>query len=138
MERFITLKHLTIPQLHDLYHDACRVGKQVVQYDKPLEQEYYEISLPDEVILRNIRGGNQSFIVFYQDIEDFPDSTTIAFRLAEYPYVTVYIDIDSARLDWFAEKYHLDEWWQMEGEKSRYYSFREFYSLEPIKRPAAD
>ncbi len=69
MERFFPLSHLTTEQLCDMYRDACKVGSKTVRYDKPLEQEYYDISLPDEVILQNIRGGYKSYIVYHQNFE---------------------------------------------------------------------
>ncbi len=138
MERFFPISHLTPEQLCNLYRDACEVGRRTIQYDKPLEQEYYEISLPDEVILKNIRGGNRSYIVFHRDFEDMPDATTVAFMLAEHPYTTAYINIDNSLLDYFAEKYGLNEWWQMEGDKRRHYPFSEFYRVMSMNRPAVN
>ncbi|MEA4808671.1 hypothetical protein SDC9_32346 [bioreactor metagenome] len=134
MERFFPLKHLTVEQLRDLYRDACKVGRLLVEYDKPGEQEYKEITLPEDVILKNISGGNQNYIVFHEDFEGYPDATTVAFSLSEYPFTTAYIDIDNARLDWFAKKYGLAEWWQMEGDERKDYPFTRFYTLEPMKR----
>jgi hypothetical protein len=127
MERFFSLSHLTQDQLRDLYLDACKVGSRVINYAKQTEQEYYEISLPDEVVLKNIRVGNHSYAVFRRSFDGMPDATTVAFPLAEHPYVTVYIDIDNSLFDRFAAKYGLNEWWQMEGGKRRDYPLSEFY-----------
>jgi hypothetical protein len=43
MERFFPLKHLTVEQLRDLYRDACKVGKLLIEYDKPGMEGHYEI-----------------------------------------------------------------------------------------------
>lgn len=51
-----------------------------------------------------------------------------------HPFTTAYIDMDSTRLDWFAKKYSLSQWWQMEGSERKHYPFSEFYTLEPMKR----
>lgn len=47
MERFFSLNHLTTEQLYSLYQDACNLGKLLAEYDKPGEQEYYTINLPE-------------------------------------------------------------------------------------------
>jgi hypothetical protein len=127
MERFFSLSHLTRERLHDLYRDACKVGRRDIYYAKQIEQEYYWITLPEGEILRNIRSGNSNYVLFRQNTGDYEDATTVAFPLAEHPYVTVYIDIDNSLFDRFAEKYGLDEWWQMEGGKRRDYPLSEFY-----------
>lgn len=134
MERFFSLAHLTVDQLHELYRDACKVGKLLVEYDKPREEGYYEIPLPEDVILGNIGTGNHNHLVFHEDFDDFPDATTVVFPLAGHLFMTAYIDIDNTRLDWFVKKYGLDEWWQMEGEERKYYPFSKFYTLELMKR----
>jgi hypothetical protein len=134
MERFFPLKHLTAEQLRDLYRDARKVGKLMVEYDKPGEQEYYAINLSDDEILKNISVNSANYLVFHEDFENFPDATTVAFPLAEHPFTTAYIDIDNTRLDWFVKKYGLAEWWQMEGSERKHYPFSKFYTLEPMKR----
>ncbi len=134
MERFFPLKHLTGEQLCDLYRDARKIGKLLVEYDKPGEQEYYDIHLPEDEILKNIGSDGYNYLVFHEDFEGYPDATTIAFSLTEHPFTTAYIDIDNARLDWFVEKYALTEWWQMEGNERKHYTFNQFYTLEPMKR----
>lgn len=134
MERFFSLEHLTAEQLHDLYRDASRVGKLIVQYDKPGVQEYYEINLPEDEILKNIRPESHNYLVFHENTDDFPDATTVAFHMAMHPFTTVYIDFDNARLDGFVKKYELYRWWQMEGETRKEFPFDEFYTHEPMKR----
>jgi len=132
MERFFFLNHLTTEQLRELYLDASRVGRKSVHYARPIEQVFYEMTLPEEEIWRNIGVGNHCFIAFRQNFDDCEDATTVGFPMAEHPFVTVYIDIDNSLLDRFAKKYYLEEWWQMEGEKSRYYPFSEFYRTMPM------
>ncbi len=134
MERFFSLKHLTIEQLRNLYRDACKVGKLLVEYDQPGVEGHYEVNLPDDEILKNISGESQNYLVFHEDFEDFPDATMVAFPLPQHPFTTAYIDIDNDQLSWFAKKYGLVEWWQMEGSEQKYYSFSKFYTLEPMKR----
>ncbi len=134
MERFFSLNHLTEEQLHSLYHDACKVGKLLVEYDKPGEQEYYSVNLAENEILKNISSEGYNYLVFHEDFEGYPDAVTVAFSMTGYPFTTVYIDIDNARLDWFAKKCSLMEWWQMEGSERKHYTFSEFYTLEPMKR----
>ncbi|KAA6318258.1 hypothetical protein EZS27_031714 [termite gut metagenome] len=134
MERFFSLAHLTVEQLCELYRDARKVGKLIVEYDQPGVEGTYEIPLSDEVILKNISSKNQNYLVFHEDFEGYPDMTTISFALAEHPFTTVYIDIDNNRLDGFVKKYGLTEWWQMEGSERKHYPFTRFYTLEPMKR----
>jgi hypothetical protein len=134
MERFFPLKHLTVEQLRDLYRDACKVGKLLVEYDQPGVEGHYEVNLPEDEIPKNISGESQNYLVFHEDFEDEPDATTLAFPLSEHPFTTAYIDIDNARLDWFVKKYGLTEWWQMEGSERKQYLFTRFYTLEPMKR----
>ena len=134
MERFFPLKHLEVEQLCDLYRDACNVGKLLIEYDQPGMEEHYEITLSDDEILKNISVECQNHFVFHEDFEGFPDATTVAFPLSQHPFITAYIDIDNARLDWFVKKYGLVEWWQMEGSEQKYYPFSKFYTLEPMKR----
>lgn len=134
MERFFPLGHLTTEQLRDLYRDASKVGKLLVEYDQPGVEGHYEVNLPEDVILKNISGESQNYLVFHEDFEDEPDATTVAFPLSEHPFTTAYIDIDNARLDWFVKKYSLTEWWQMEGSERKQYPFAKFYMLEPMKR----
>jgi hypothetical protein len=123
LERFFPLKHLTIEQLHDLYRDACRVGKRIIEYDRPGEEGCYDIPLAEEVVLRNILPGEDNYLVFHENSEDFPDATIAVFPLKGRPFTTVYIDFDSSHLDWFAKKYGLTEWWQMEGDKEMHYPY---------------
>lgn len=134
MERFFPLNHLTVEQLRDLYRDACKVGKLLVEYDQPGAEGYYEVNLPEGEILKNISGASQNYLVFHEDFEDEPDATTVAFPLSEHPFTTAYIDIDNARLDWLVKKYSLMQWWQMEGSERKQYPFAKFYTLEPMKR----
>lgn len=134
MERFFPLNHLTAEQLRELYRDACKVGKLLVEYDQPGAEGHYEVNLPEGEILKNISGASQNYLVFHEDFEDEPDATTVAFPLSEHPFTTAYIDIDNARLDWFVEKYSLTQWWQMEGSERKQYPFAKFYTLEPMKR----
>jgi hypothetical protein len=134
MERFFPLNHLTVEQLHDLYRDACKVGKLLVEYDQPGAEGHYEVNLPEDEILKNISSESQNYLVFHENFENEPDATTVAFPLSGHPFTTAYIDIDNARLDWFVKKYSLTEWWQMEGGERKYYPFAKFYTLEPIKR----
>jgi hypothetical protein len=138
MERFFSLSHLTAEQLRSLYLDAVRVGRQVVEYDKPREEGYYELPLPEEMILENIAAAGGNYIVFHEDFEDFPDATSVVFPLANHPYTTVYVDFDNTLLDRFAEKYGLAQWRQREGDKDMYYPFSRFYTLEPMKCDKAD
>jgi hypothetical protein len=128
MERFFSLKHLTPKQLHDLYHDAVKVGKLLVEYDRPGESGHYDVRLPEEDILRNIRPGGENHLIFHKDHEDFPNATSVVFPMVEHPFITVYIDFDNSRLDWFADKYGLTEWWQMDGDKRQTYLFSDFYT----------
>ena len=79
-------------------------------------------------------AGDDNYIVFHEDFEDWPDATTIAFPLKNHPYTTAYIDLDNTLLIRFAEKYRLAEWWQMEGSRRKHYPFGRFYTLEPMKR----
>ena len=125
MELFFSLSHLTVEQLRDLYLDATRVGKLLVEYDKPHEDVYDLSFLPEDVILENIFICDDNYIVFHENFEDWPDATTIAFPLKNHPYTTAYIDLDNTVLTRFAEKYDLAEWWQMEGSR--------FYTLKPMK-----
>lgn len=134
MERFFPLKHLTVDQLQELYRDARKVGKLLVEYDKPGTEGHYELTLSDEEILENISTECNNHFVFHENFEDDPDATTVAFPLSGYPFTTAYIDIDNTRLDWFVKKYGLTEWWQMEWNEKRYYPFTQFYTLEPMKR----
>ena len=134
MERFFPLKHLTVGQLRDLYRDACKVGKLLVEHDQPGVEGHYEINLPEDEILKNISDENQNYLVFHENFENEPDATIIAFSLSPHPFTTAYIDIDNARLDWFVKKYGLAEWWQMEGDERKHYPFTKFYTLEPVKR----
>jgi len=134
MERFFPLKHLTVEQLRDLYRDACKVGRLLIEYDKPGTEGHYEITLSDDEILKNISVECQNHFVFHEDFEDFPDATTVVFSLSQHPFTTAYIDIDNIRLDWFVKKYGLVEWWQMEGSEQKYYPFSKFSTLEPMKR----
>ena len=134
MERFFPLKHLTEGQLRDLYRDACKVGKLLVEHDKPGVEGHSEITLSDDEILKNIHTECQNHFVFHEDFEGFPDAVTVAFPLSGYPFTTAYIDIDNALLDWFVKKYGLTQWWQMEGDERKYYPFTKFYTLEPVKR----
>lgn len=134
MERFFPLGHLTTKQLRDLYRDACKVGKLLVEYDQPGVEGHYEVNLPEDEILKNISADNKNGFVFHEDFEDFPDGFMISFPLSEHPFTTVYIDIDNARLDWFVKKHSLTEWWQVEGSERKHYPFTRFYTLEPMKR----
>ena len=135
MERFFSLAHLTVEQLRNLYLDAAEVGKLLVEYDKPREEGHYDVTaLPESEILAGIAVGDDNYIVFHEDFEDWPDATTVAFPLTNHPYTTAYIDLDNTFLDFFAEKYRLAEWWQMEGSRRKYYLFSRFYALEPMKR----
>ncbi len=135
MERFFSLAHLTVEQLRSLYLDAVEVGKLLVEYDKPREEGHYDVSsLPEDVILAGIAAGDDNYIVFHEDFEDWPDATTVAFYLKNHPYTTAYIDLDNTLLTRFAEKYDLAEWSQMEGSHIMYYPFSRFYTLEPMKR----
>ena len=134
MERFFPLKHLAVEQLRDLYRDACKVGKLLIEYDQPGTEGHYGITLSDDEILKNISVECQNYFVFHEDFEDFPDATTVAFPLSQHPFTTAYIDIDNARLNWFVKKYGLAEWWQMEWDEKKYYPFARFYTLEPMKR----
>ncbi|OJU36924.1 MAG: hypothetical protein BGN96_04285 [Bacteroidales bacterium 45-6] len=134
MERFFPLNHLTAEQLHDLYRDACKVGKRLVEYDQPGEEGHYEVNLSDDETLKNISDESQNYLVFHENFEDEPDATIIAFSLSSHPFTTAYIDIDNTRLDWFVKKYGLTQWWQMEGSERKYYPFAKFYTVEPMKR----
>ena len=134
MERFFSLNHLTTEQLYSLYQDACNLGKLLVEYDKPGEQEYYTINLPENEILKNISSEGYNYLVFHEDFDDYPDAVTIAFSMSRYPFTTAYIDMDNVLLDWLVMKYSLAQWWQMEGSERKHYSFSEFYTLEPMKR----
>ncbi len=138
MERFFSLSHLTLEQLRNLYLDARRVGTMLVEYDKPREEGHFELNLPETVILDNIAAGNENYIVFHEDFEDFPDKTSVVFPLAHHPYTTVYIDFNNALLKGFAEKYGLSQWRQREGDKDKYYPFSRFYTLEPMKSGKAN
>lgn len=134
MERFFSLKHLTVEQLRDLFHDACQVGKLLVEHDQPGAEGYYDVNLPEDEILKNISCDSRNYLIFHEDFEDEPDTTTVAFSLSGHPFITAYIDIDNARLDWFVKKYSLLQWWQMEGSERKHYPFTKFYTLEPMKR----
>jgi len=131
MERFFSLEHLTVERLRDLCRDALRVGKLVVEYDRPMEEGHYEMTLPEETILANICVGNRNHLVYQENLEGFPDATTVSFPLAGQLYMTAYIDIDNSLLGGLVEKYGLDEWWQMEGAEKRHYPFSEFYTTGP-------
>ncbi len=128
MERFFQLKHLTQDQLHDLYREAVGVGTLLIEYDKPDESDHYDVCLPEDDILRNIRSGDDNYIVFHKDDTDYPDAITVAFPMAEHPFTTVYIDLDNSRLDKFATKFTLAEWSQMEGDVLQVYPFADFHT----------
>ncbi len=134
MERFFSLSHLTLEQLRNLYLDARRVGTMLVEYDKPREEGHFELNLPETVILDNIAAGNENYIVFHEDFEDWPDATTIAFPLKNHPYTTAYIDLDNTVLTRFAEKYDLAEWWQMEGSRGQ----RQILPVQPVLHARTD
>lgn len=134
MERFFPLNHLAVEQLCDLFRDACKVGKLLVEYDQLGAEGHYEVNLPEDEILKNISIESHNYLVFHEAFEDEPDATTVAFSLSGHPFTTAYVDIDNARLDWFVKKYSLTEWWQMEGSERKHYPFAKFYMLEPMKR----
>ena len=134
MERFFSLNHLTVEQLRDLYRDACIVGKLLVEYDQPGVEGHYEVNLPEDEIMKNMGSEGYNYLVFHEDFEGYPDAVTVAFSMTGHPFTTAYIDMDSTRLDWFAKKYSLSQWWQMEGSERKHYPFSEFYTLEPMKR----
>lgn len=134
MERFFSLEHLTVDRLRDLYRDALKVGKLLIEYDRPGEEGHRNMNLPEDVILKNISADDQNCFIFHEDDEDYTDAIMIAFPLKEYSYTTAYIDIDNNKLDWFVEKYALTEWWQKEGSERKYYPFSKFYTLQPMKR----
>ena len=128
MERFFSLKHLTGEQLRDLYREAVGVGTLLVEYDRPGDSGHYDVRLPEDDILQNIRPGEGNHIVYHKDSEDFPDAVTVVFPMVEHPFITVYVDFDNSLLDRFAAKYALAEWWQMEGDKQQAYPFAAFYT----------
>ena len=128
MERFFSLKHLSRERLHELYREAVGVGTRLVEYDRPGVSGHYDVQLPEEDILRNIRPGDENYLVYHKGCEDFPDASSVVFPLAEHPYITVYVDFDNSLLDGFAAKYALGEWWQMEGDRQQTYPFSEFYT----------
>lgn len=134
MERFFSLKHLTVEQLRDLFRDACQLGKLLVEYDQPGAEGHCDVNLPEDEILKSISSDSRNYLVFHEDFEDEPDTTTVVFTLSGHPFTTAYIDIDNARLDWFVKKYSLLQWWQMEGSERKQYPFAKFYTLEPMKR----
>ena len=78
MERFFPLKHLTVGQLRDLYRDACKVGKLLVEHDQPGVEGHYEINLPEDEILKNISDENQNYLVFHENFENKPDAIIVA------------------------------------------------------------
>ncbi len=127
MERFFSLSHLTLEQLRELFSDGYEMGKLIIEYDRPFVQDYYEIVLPREEILKNICAKAHNYIVFHRDFEDMPNATTVAFPLTEHPNTTAYVEVDNTHLKELAEKYHLTEWWQMEGDKRVHYPFNMFY-----------
>ncbi len=133
MERFFSLSHLTAEQLRSLYLDAVKVGKLLIEYDRPREEGHYDITLPEDMILDNIAAGDDNCFVFHENHEDFPDAVMVGFPLKNHPYTTAYIDIDNVWLPVFAEKYGLAEWWQEEDGQRKYYPFSRFYTLEPMK-----
>ena len=134
MERFFPLKHLTVDQLQDLYRDARKVGKLLVEYDKPGTEGHYELTLSDEEILKNISAECNNYFVFHENFEDDPDMITIGFPLSKQVFMTAYIDVENLWLDWFVKKYNLAEWWQMEWKEKKHYPFSKFYELESVKR----
>jgi hypothetical protein len=123
LERFFSLKHLTQEQLHELYRDARSVGKLLIEYDKPGQKGHGKITMPEEMILENIVPSDGNSLVYHENFEGFPDATTVVFPMARRPFTTVYIDFDNSRLDWFAEKYGLTEWWQKEGAEEIHYPY---------------
>jgi UDP-N-acetylmuramoylalanine-D-glutamate ligase len=78
--------------------------------------------------MADIGPGERNHLVFHDNFEDFPDATTVVFKLQGQLYMTAYIDIDNALLDRFVKKYGLDDWWQMEGDTRQHYPFSEFYT----------
>jgi hypothetical protein len=88
--------------------------------------------------LENIASGDDNYLVFHEDFDDFPDAISVVFPLPDHSYMTVYVDMDNMYLDRFAEKYGLAEWRQREGHEDKYYPFSRFYTLEPMKRGAAN
>lgn len=134
MERFFPLEHLTTGQLRRMYRDARKLGKLLIEYDQPGVEGHYELDLPEDQVLENISAESQNYLVFHENFENEPDATTVAFLLLKYPFTTVYVDIDNARLNWFVKKYSLMQWWQMKGSGQKYYPFARFYTLEPVKR----
>jgi hypothetical protein len=129
MEQFFSLGYLTREQLRELYRDACKVGKLLIEYDRPDREGHYEMPLPEAMILDNIAPGDDNYLVYHLSFEDFPDATTVAFPLRGQLFMTAYIDFDNALPGRFAEKYGLDEWWQMEGDQRKYYPFSEFHRV---------
>ncbi len=136
MERFFLLKHLTVEQLRELYCDACKVGKLLVEYDQPGVEGHYEVNLSDDEILKNITAVSDNGFAYYEDHEDFADGVMLSFALIGKPFTTAYINIgiDNLRLDWFVRKYGLAQWWQVEGSERRQYPFTKFYTLESMKQ----
>ena len=90
MERFFPLKHLTVEQLRDLYRDACKAGKQIIEYDEPGIEGHHEITLSGKMILENISPKNHNYLVYQKGMDDDVDCIRIGFGLTGYSFIRVY------------------------------------------------
>ncbi|GHU88850.1 hypothetical protein FACS1894155_04550 [Bacteroidia bacterium] len=109
MERFYPLFDFSTQLLCELFADACKVGKLLVEYDKPGEEGSYEIpNFPMDEIFCNISSGcHTNYFVYMKNHEDWPDGIRIGMPLLEPMHTTAYVDMDISHLDWFVEKYKL-------------------------------
>ena len=134
MERFFSLNHLSIQRLYDLYREAYKVGKQIIEYDEPGIEGHHEITLSEKMILENISPKNHNYLVYQKGMDDDADCIRVGFGLTAYSFIRVYIEMDNSYLNQFAKDYSLDVWRQNEHGKMVEHPFSEFYLPEPLER----
>lgn len=129
MERFFSLDHLSAQRLHNLYKEAYKVGKRIIEYDEEGVEGHKEISLSEKMILENISPKNHNYLVYQEGMDDDVDCIRIGFGLTDYSFIHVYIEMEHSHLKQFAKDYSLDIWRQNENGKMVEHPFNEFYSL---------
>lgn len=109
MERFYSIEHLSTAQLRELFSTYRDGGWVDFSYYDLMPEGVTPPQLPDELILRNINGGNEmNMFVFMLDHEDEQDGIMIGFGLTEYPEFAAYLHLDKSLLDEIVEKYGLE------------------------------
>lgn len=109
MERFYSIEHLTTAQLRELFSTYREGGWVDFSYYDLMSEGVTPPQLPDELIVRNINGGNEmNIFVFMLDHEDEQDGIMIGFGLTEYTEFAAYLHLDKSLLDEIVEKYALE------------------------------